>query len=72
MKRLTLIGLLFIFAAAAFAAPVPTFVYDGQPADLASFTRGCEEGESTADFTSVIERFTAPDGRFQVELHRKS
>ena len=75
MKRPIMLGVIWPLvtaAAALFAAPVPTFIYDGQPADLGSFTHDSEEGQGTAEFTSVLERFTAPDGRFQVELLRKS
>ena len=74
-SRITLLGLFSLFAAGAalgLAAPNPTFTYDGQPADLSAFTRTVEEGEGSSEFTSTVERYTAPDGYFQMELQRKS
>ena len=78
MKRITSFGffLSFLWLTAVVLAscpvPTPTFTYDGQPADLSTFTRTVEEGEGSSEFTSTIERYTAPDGYFQMELQRKS
>ncbi|MBQ2684494.1 MAG: alpha-galactosidase [Thermoguttaceae bacterium] len=74
MKHLTLLGLVSAFlclAAAALAAPVPSFIYDGQPADLYIYNRSSEGDQNTDEFFSVIDRFTTPDGRLQVEMYRK-
>ena len=74
MKHLTLLGLVSAFlclAAAALAAPVPSFIYDGQPADLYIYNRSSEGDQNTDEYFSVIDRFTTPDGRLQVEMYRK-
>ncbi|MBO7678385.1 MAG: hypothetical protein J6S75_01805, partial [Thermoguttaceae bacterium] len=74
MKHLTLLGLVSAFlclAAVALAAPVPSFIYDGQPADLDIYSRSSEGDQNTDEYFSVIDRFTTPDGRLQVEMYRK-